>query len=138
VPRRDILGTRNVSMRREEQSEEGALRFSSEVYGEPKVIPIPETAIRAPVSEYGVSKCVGEEYCKAYAQRFGLPYSIVRLFNVYGERQRDDFVMSVFINAALRGAPLNINAPAHSGAPSVTWTTRRRHAEGALQRQDDE
>jgi len=35
---------------------------------------------------------------QAYAQRFACLTSIVRLFNVYGERQRDDFVMSVFIN----------------------------------------
>lgn len=106
----NILGTRNVlECAVKSKVKKVLFASSSEVYGEPKVIPIPETAIRAPVSEYGVSKCVGEEYCKAYAQRFGLPYSIVRLFNVYGERQRDDFVMSLFINAAIRGQPLNIN-----------------------------
>ncbi len=106
----NILGTRNV-LECAVKSKVKKLLFasSSEVYGEPKVLPIPETAVLAPVSEYGVSKVVGEEFCKAYSQRFGLPYSIVRLFNVYGERQRDDFVMSVFINAAVRGMPLNIN-----------------------------
>jgi nucleoside-diphosphate-sugar epimerase len=38
-----------------------------------------------------------------------LPYVIVRLFNVYGDRQRDDFVMSVFTSAAAAGQPLAIN-----------------------------
>jgi UDP-glucose 4-epimerase len=108
----NILGTRNV-LECAVKSKVKKLLFasSSEVYGEPKVVPIPETAVRAPVSEYGVSKVVGEEYCWAYWQRFGLPFSITRLFNVYGERQRDDFVMSLFINAALKGEPLNINGP---------------------------
>jgi UDP-glucose 4-epimerase len=106
----NILGTRNVlECAVKCKLEKVLFASSSEVYGEPKVLPIPETAVRAPVSEYGVSKVVGEEFCRAYWQRFGLPFSIVRLFNVYGERQRDDFVMSSFINAALRGAPLNIN-----------------------------
>ncbi|MGB8166682.1 MAG: NAD-dependent epimerase/dehydratase family protein [Chthoniobacteraceae bacterium] len=106
----NIFGTRNVlECAVKSKIKKVLFASSSEVYGEPKIVPIPETAALAPVSEYGVSKVVGEEYCKAYFQRFGLPYSIVRLFNVYGERQRDDFVMSVFINAALRGAPLNIN-----------------------------
>jgi len=106
----NILGTRHVlECAVKSKLKKVLFASSSEVYGEPKVIPIPEAAARAPVSEYGVSKVVGEEYCRAYWQRFGLPFSIVRLFNVYGERQRDDFVMSVFINAALRGAPLNIH-----------------------------
>jgi UDP-glucose 4-epimerase len=106
----NILGTRNVlECAVKSRVKKVLFASSSEVYGEPKVIPIPETAVLAPVSEYGVSKVVGEEYCKAYAQRFGLPFSIVRLFNVYGERQRDDFVMSLFINAAIRGQHLNIN-----------------------------
>ena len=72
-------------------------------------MPIPETAPLVPKSEYGVSKVVGEEYCRAYHRRFGLPFSIVRFFNVYGDRQRDDFVMSLFTNAALTGMPLHIN-----------------------------
>jgi UDP-glucose 4-epimerase len=106
----NVLGTRNVlECAVKARVKKVLFTSSSEVYGEPEVLPISENAALAPKSEYGVSKVVGEEYCRAYWQRFGLPYSIVRFFNVYGERQRDDFVISVFINAALRGAPLNIN-----------------------------
>jgi UDP-glucose 4-epimerase len=106
----NILGTRNVlECAVKSRVKKVLFSSSSEVYGEPKVIPIPETAPLAPKSEYGVSKVVGEEYCRAYHRRFGLPFSIVRFFNVYGDRQRDDFVMSVFTNAALMGKPLNLN-----------------------------
>jgi UDP-glucose 4-epimerase len=106
----NILGTRNVlECAVKSRVKKVLFASSSEVYGEPKVVPIAETAALAPKSEYGVSKVVGEEYCRAYYRRFGLPFSIVRFFNVYGDRQRDDFVMSVFTNAAIQGKPLNLN-----------------------------
>jgi UDP-glucose 4-epimerase len=106
----NILGTRNVlECAVKSRVKKVLFTSSSEVYGEPEIIPISETAQLAPKSEYGVSKVVGEEYCRAYHRRFGLPFSIVRFFNVYGDRQRDDFVMSVFTNAALAGKPLNLN-----------------------------
>ena len=106
----NIMGTRNVlECCVKLRVKKILLSSSSEVYGEPVEIPISETALLSPKSEYGVSKVVGEEYCRAYAQSFGLPYVIVRLFNVYGDRQRDDFVMSVFTSAAAAGQPLKIN-----------------------------
>jgi UDP-glucose 4-epimerase len=106
----NIMGTRNVlECCVKLRVKKILFSSSSEVYGEPKKIPIAEAAPLNPKSEYGVSKVVGEEYCRAYAQCFGLPYVIVRLFNVYGDRQRDDFVMSVFTSAAALGQPLKIN-----------------------------
>lgn len=106
----NIIGTRNVlECAVKMRVKKVVFSSSSEVYGEPKVIPVPETAVLSPKSEYGVSKVVGEEYCRAYAQRFHLAYSIVRLFNVYGDKQRDDFVMSVFTTNAVNGQPLTLN-----------------------------
>lgn len=37
-----------------------------------------------PLSSYGFSKLVGEEYCKAFWDEYKLPYSICRPFNAYG------------------------------------------------------
>ena len=37
-----------------------------------------------PVSAYGFSKLSGEWYCRAFADQFGLNYSICRPFNAYG------------------------------------------------------
>ena len=37
-----------------------------------------------PPTGYPFSKLIGEFYCRAYAQQFGLPYTIIRPFNVYG------------------------------------------------------
>lgn len=40
--------------------------------------------IPPPVSAYGFSKLVGEEYCKAFKDEYGLNYTICRPFNAYG------------------------------------------------------
>ena len=40
--------------------------------------------IPPPVSAYGFSKLSGEWYCHAFADQYGLPFSICRPFNAYG------------------------------------------------------
>lgn len=72
---------------------------SSEVYGEPAKNPILETDPASPKSVYAVSKLAGEEYAQAYKQQYGLDYTIVRFFNVYGPGQVTEFVMPRFIKA---------------------------------------
>jgi Nucleoside-diphosphate-sugar epimerases len=73
------------------------LTSSSEIYGEPRVIPTPEDTLPSPVSVYGVSKLAAETYCQGYAQQHGLKYTAVRYFNVYGEGQAKEFVISKFL-----------------------------------------
>lgn len=57
------------------------------VYGEPDVIPTPETSPTLPVSPYGVAKLAVERYLHAYEVQHGLGYAALRLANVYGPRQ---------------------------------------------------
>lgn len=40
--------------------------------------------IPPPLSAYGFSKLVGEEYCRAFKDEYGLNYTICRPFNAYG------------------------------------------------------
>lgn len=40
--------------------------------------------IPPPISAYGFSKLVGEWYCQAFRDEFGLNYTIIRPFNAYG------------------------------------------------------
>lgn len=70
---------------------------SSEVYGEQQILPITEANPLNPKSVYAVSKIVGEEYFRAYSEMYGMNYNIVRFFNVYGEYQREDFVLPRFV-----------------------------------------
>ena len=80
---------------------------SSEVYGEPREIPIKEDSPKSPVSIYGVSKLTAEMYAKGYVQEYGLDINPVRLFNVYGPGQGFEWVMPIFIQKVLNNeAPI--------------------------------
>ena len=81
---------------------------SSEVYGEPRELPIREDSVKGPVSTYGVSKLAAEIYAKAYNQESGTDIKIVRFFNVYGPGQSNNFVVPIFINNALQNKPLKV------------------------------
>ena len=57
------------------------------VYGIPEEVPSKENNKTNPLSPYGLSKLVGEEYLKMYSKLFGVNYVILRYANVYGPRQ---------------------------------------------------
>ena len=57
------------------------------VYGIPEEVPSKEDNKTSPLSPYGLSKLVGEEYLKMYSKLFGVNYVILRYANVYGPRQ---------------------------------------------------
>ncbi|HOG45121.1 MAG TPA: GDP-mannose 4,6-dehydratase [Anaerolineae bacterium] len=62
------------------------------VYGNPFRLPIRETDPTVPISPYGVSKLAGERYAAVYSQIYGLHTTSLRLFSVYGPRQRKQVV----------------------------------------------
>ena len=106
----NVIGTRNVL---QEAVNEGVKKVvfasSSEVYGEQGIDEkIKETAVLRPISEYGFSKCLGEEYCKAFKQKYDLDYGIIRFFNIYGPNQALKFVMPLFIHHALEKKPIQV------------------------------
>lgn len=74
---------------------------SSEVYGEQIQLPITEENPLNPKSVYAVSKIAGEQYLKAYSEMYGIEYNVVRFFNVYGEYQRDEFVLPKFVHRVI-------------------------------------
>ena len=70
---------------------------SSTVYGNYPEIPFPEDAApMKPVSPYGVTKMVGEQYIRVYSELFGMQSTILRFFNAYGPRQRPDMAVAIF------------------------------------------
>lgn len=82
---------------------------SSEVYGEP--VHLPQHEHTTPLNSrlpYAVVKNAGESFCRSYYQEFGLEYTIFRFFNTYGPKQSEDFVISKFIDAALKNKPITI------------------------------
>ena len=82
---------------------------SSEVYGEPVSVPIKETDNAIPITTYGTSKFVAEEYIKAYSKNYGIQYTIFRLFNVYGLMQATDWVLPEFVDRAISNQPIIVH-----------------------------
>ncbi len=76
---------------------------SSSVYGNAETYPTVETLRPQPVSPYGVTKLAGEHLCELYRVGFGLPTASLRLFTVYGPRQRPDMAFSRLVSAAVHG-----------------------------------
>lgn len=81
---------------------------SSSVYGNAATFPTAETAERAPVSPYGMTKCATEELAGVYNRIHGLPAVGLRYFTAYGPRQRPDMAFSRFIAAGLAEEPIMI------------------------------
>jgi UDP-glucose 4-epimerase len=76
---------------------------SSTVYGEPRVVPTPETySPLVPISFYGASKLAAEALISGYAESSGFAAVLLRLANVVGPRSRRgivyDFVQKLIAN----------------------------------------
>ncbi len=88
---------------------------TSEVYGDPKEHPQPET-YWGNVNPNGVRACYdeakryGEMMTMLYHRKYGVTTKIVRIFNTYGPRMRKDDgrVVSNFINQALEGKTMTL------------------------------
>ena len=76
------------------------------LYGEPEVVPCPDDAPVTPISPYGMSKYMAEQYLEFYSRQYRLNFTTLRYGNVYGPRQ-DPFgeagVVAIFISAMLGG-----------------------------------
>ena len=81
------------------------------VYGEPEVRPTPETAPKLPLSPYGVTKLVAEQYLHYYRVTHGMQTVALRYSNVYGPRQDphgEAGVVAIFSNRLRDGEPVTI------------------------------
>nr|WP_294998744.1 NAD-dependent epimerase/dehydratase family protein [uncultured Methanobrevibacter sp.] len=85
---------------------------SSAVYGENKNIPLKETEPPMPTSPYAASKASCELYLKSFYESYGLNYTALRYFNVFGPKQDKNSPYSAvipnFISALLEGKQAEI------------------------------
>jgi len=112
------IGTRNMLEIARKSNAVFMYTSTSEVYGDPKILPIPESyfgyvnpnGIR---SCYDESKRFSEALIKAYERQYGLDVRIQRPFNVYGPRIREDGfygrVIPRFIDQALRNKSITVH-----------------------------
>ncbi|MGH7141103.1 MAG: NAD-dependent epimerase/dehydratase family protein, partial [Minisyncoccia bacterium] len=111
----NVTGTLNVL----EAAKSGSVRHmvfasSCAVYAEPRICqPIRESSPFGPVSLYGLHKEIGEQYCKMYADVYGLPTVVLRFFNVFGPGARSEgpyaSVIAKFLERRSQGQPMEIH-----------------------------
>ncbi len=109
----NIIGTQNVlTAAREAGVRKVVYAGSSTYYGNQKP---PHTENMQPdfLNFYGLSKYVGEEYCRLFDKTYDVPANVMRYFNVYGPRLSGEgayaLVMSIFLRQIREGKPLTIH-----------------------------
>jgi UDP-glucose 4-epimerase len=81
------------------------------LYGEPRKLPIKESASGRPLSPYGISKKVAIDYLVFYERYRGIAHTALALANVYGPRQDphgEAGVVAIFASKMLAGEPPTI------------------------------
>lgn len=109
----NIIGTQHVlTAAREEGVSKVIYAGSSTYYGNQKP---PHKEDMAPdfLNFYGLSKYVGEEYCRLFDKTYNVPCNVMRYFNVYGPRLSGEgayaLVMTIFLKQLRAGKPLTIH-----------------------------
>jgi len=114
--RANIHGTENVLTACADTGATLLLASTSEIYGKNESDSLSEDSDRilgSPLKSrwgYAAAKGIDEAFAHAYWTQFGLPVSIVRLFNTIGPRQKGRYGMVVpnLVGQALRGEPLTV------------------------------
>jgi dTDP-glucose 4,6-dehydratase len=123
------LGTHKALGLAKEKKAVFALASTSEVYGDPLVSPQPETYWGnvnpiGPRGVYDEAKRFAEALTMAYHRSHGIPVRIVRIFNTYGPRMRQNDGRAVpnFVAQALHGRPITVYGDG-SQTRSLTYVT---------------
>ena len=107
----NVMGTQNIlEVARMHDAKKIIYSSTSEVYGSALRVPIDEDhPLNAP-HPYGASKIAADRMCYAYNQTYGMNISILRFFNIFGPRQKDQGyggVISIFTRRILNNiAPI--------------------------------
>lgn len=80
---------------------------SSSVYGDAAQVPFSEDQrVTMPISPYAASKRAAESFCYTYHALHQLPILCLRLFTVYGPRQRPDLAINKFVRLLSADKPI--------------------------------
>lgn len=108
----NVYGTYNILEAVRKYGNRLIYASTCEVYGAPaqKQLINEETELR-PYSPYAASKAAADRLCFAYYKTFDINVTIVRPFNIYGPRQKDEkggAVIAIFANKASKGEILKV------------------------------
>lgn len=103
----NVLGTVNLlRLCVQHKIQKVVFASSSAVYPEPEYVPVREDHPIRPVSAYGLTKHIGENYLQLYRDACGLAFTAFRYGNVYGPRQDpsgEAGVVAIFCGQMLAG-----------------------------------
>ncbi len=107
---------------------------SSSVYGNAPRVPFAESdSVDQPISPYAATKKAAELLCYTYHHLHGLNVAALRLFTVYGPRQRPDLAIHSFAQKLLAGDPITLFG---DGSTSRDYTYVEDIASGLLSAYD--
>lgn len=107
----NVLGTYYLleAIRKSKQCRKLVFTSSSTVYGEPSVIPTPETyGPLMPISLYGASKLACEALISGYSHMFGISSIVVRLANIIGSSSTHGVIYDFMLKLIANGKSLEI------------------------------
>jgi UDP-glucose 4-epimerase len=94
----DVISTLNVlEASRKNDVQRIVHAGSSEIYGNPKYVPIDEKHPLQPRSTYAAAKASSENLLESYYHSYDLPVVMSRFFNIFGPRQGLDQAIPKFI-----------------------------------------
>lgn len=100
----NVEGCLNALMACREFEVERVLYVSStEVYGDARTLPMDESHPLCPVNTYAVSKLAADQLCKTFHLEHGIPVIVARIFNCYGPRETEPYVIAEIITQLDKG-----------------------------------
>jgi UDP-glucuronate 4-epimerase len=104
----NVRGTQNMlELAREWGVKQFIFASSSSVYGVNPNLPWREDDnVLLPISPYAATKVAGELLGHVYSHLYGIRFIALRLFTVYGPRQRPDLAIHKFARMMLKGEPI--------------------------------
>ncbi|WP_114576075.1 NAD-dependent epimerase/dehydratase family protein [Saliphagus sp. LR7] len=107
----NVDATLSVLERARETDARVVFASSAAIYGAPESVPITEDAPKRPSSPYGLEKLGADQYCRLYADLYGVETVALRYFNIYGPGQSGgpySGVIAKFRSQAREGGPITV------------------------------
>lgn len=108
----DVIGTHTIAnavLNNKDKLERFIHISTSEVYGTAVSDKMNEEHPLNPLSPYASAKCGADRLVFSYWATYGIPATIIRLFNNYGPRQHLEKVVPRFVTSAILDEPLTVH-----------------------------
>jgi dTDP-glucose 4,6-dehydratase len=111
----NVMGTYNILEAARRSGSRVVYASTCEVYGDGQDLGedelLDETAELMPNSPYGASKAAADRLCYSYFRSYDMDVSVVRPFNIFGERQKSGAfgaLIPILVRQAMAGANLTV------------------------------